>query len=80
MKAKTDNDAIIQRAVDALNNWLRTYADDQFDPETVAKAWTEITEGGGTIGYITRVRTDLESLIPAPPTAQAPVGAEEAGR
>ena len=53
----------LERANLALDDWLNRYASDLCDPDRVAQARSRITNQGGTIAYITDVRTQGEAAL-----------------
>ena len=51
----------LQRAEDALDDWINTYASDLCDPARVAEAKVRIYDGGGTLHYIACVLVEVRA-------------------
>lgn len=59
MTTITINCEIVQQALDALDAWLNTYAEEFCDPARVAQAKERIAEHGGTLAYIAEITQAL---------------------
>ena len=47
----------------ALNDWIVTFASEFCFEETVEKAYKRISDGGGTLAYVTDIRERNKALI-----------------
>lgn len=54
---------ILEKSARALDDWILTYAPEHCDEKNVEEAWVRITNNGGTLSYITDIRTEIEEFI-----------------
>ena len=58
-----NHDKEIKAAITALDDWMNIFAETECNPERVQEAKDRILANHGTIGYITKVRGDLERAL-----------------
>jgi hypothetical protein len=56
----------LQASIDALDDWLNTYASDMCDQERVEAAWKRITDNGGTLAYIAHTQQRNREALSQP--------------
>jgi len=61
--SKQTSKQVMQQALDALNDWLNTYAEELCDHERVALARKRVEDSGGTLAYIAGITQDLQKAI-----------------
>jgi hypothetical protein len=67
----------LQASIDALDDWLNTYASDMCDQDRVEAAWKRITDNGGTLAYIAQTQQRNREALAQPAAVEGWISVAE---